>query len=52
MSSIVFIVNDDPHGSERPYNALRLAGVLVGKENTQGPSPADKVIVFRSYFAA
>ena len=52
MSSTVFIVNDDPHGSERPYDALRLAGILVGKENTQGPSPADKVIVFRSYFAA
>lgn len=35
MSSILFIVNDAPYGSERPYNALRLAGSLVGKEHTQ-----------------
>lgn len=35
MPSILFIVNDGPYGSERPYNALRLAGALVGKDDTQ-----------------
>ena len=32
MSSTLFILNDAPYGSERAYNALRLAGVLAGKE--------------------
>lgn len=32
MANILFIVNDAPYGSERPYNALRLAGTLAGKE--------------------
>ncbi len=27
----LFIVNDGPYGSERPYNALRLAGTLTGR---------------------
>lgn len=32
MSTILFILNDAPYGSERSYNALRLAGALAGKE--------------------
>lgn len=28
----LFIVNDAPYGSERPYNALRLAAALAGRE--------------------
>lgn len=32
MSSTLFILNDAPYGSERAYNALRLAGALAGKE--------------------
>lgn len=28
----LFIVNDAPYGSERPYNALRLALTLVRRE--------------------
>jgi sulfur relay (sulfurtransferase) complex TusBCD TusD component (DsrE family) len=28
MSRALFIVNDAPYGSERPYNALRLANAL------------------------
>jgi uncharacterized protein involved in oxidation of intracellular sulfur len=28
MSKTLFILNDPPYGSERPYNALRLAGSL------------------------
>lgn len=35
MTSILFIINDAPYGSERPYNALRLAGALVGREDQQ-----------------
>ncbi|CAG0993947.1 Protein YchN [Burkholderiales bacterium] len=32
MSKTLFILNDAPYGSERSYNALRLAGALAGKE--------------------
>lgn len=35
MSSILFVVNDAPYGSERAYNALRLAGALIAKEGIQ-----------------
>jgi uncharacterized protein involved in oxidation of intracellular sulfur len=35
MSSTLFILNDAPYGNERAYNALRLAGAIVGKENQQ-----------------
>lgn len=34
MSSLLFIINDAPYGSERAYNALRLAGNLAGRDNT------------------
>ena len=32
MASTLFILNDAPYGSERDYNALRLAGALASKE--------------------
>lgn len=32
MSTTLFILNDAPYGNERPYNALRLARSLAGKE--------------------
>ena len=35
MSSTLFILNDAPYGSERSYNALRLAGALAGKSEQQ-----------------
>lgn len=33
MGSILFILNEAPYGSERAYNALRLAGALSAKED-------------------
>lgn len=35
MASTLFIVNDGPYGSERPYNALRLAGALSARDGQQ-----------------
>ena len=35
MSTTLFILNDAPYGSERVYNALRLAGALAGREGEQ-----------------
>ena len=32
MSTTLFILNDAPYGGERPYNALRLANALAGRE--------------------
>ncbi|HQY28764.1 MAG TPA: DsrE family protein [Burkholderiaceae bacterium] len=32
MGSTLFIVNEAPYGSERAYNALRLAGTLAARE--------------------
>ena len=32
---VLVIVNDQPYGSERPYNALRLANALSKREQTQ-----------------
>ena len=32
--NILAIVNDQPYGSERPYNALRLAGALAKRDET------------------
>lgn len=32
---ILLVVNDQPYGSERPYNALRLAGALVKREDVE-----------------
>lgn len=31
MVSILFVLNDAPHGNERAYNALRLAGALCAR---------------------
>ena len=32
---ILLIVNDQPYGSERPYNALRLAGALAKRNDVE-----------------
>ena len=32
---ILVIVNDQPYGSERPYNALRLAGALAKRDDVE-----------------
>lgn len=32
MANILFIINDAPYGSERPYNGFRLAGTLAGRD--------------------
>jgi uncharacterized protein involved in oxidation of intracellular sulfur len=39
MSKTLFILNDPPYGTERSYNALRLAGSLVRR-------PGEEVKVF------
>jgi uncharacterized protein involved in oxidation of intracellular sulfur len=35
MASNLFILNEAPYGSERAYNALRLAGTLAAREGQQ-----------------
>lgn len=35
MTHTLFILNDAPYGTERAYNALRLAGALAGKQDQQ-----------------
>ena len=35
MSKLLFILNDPPYGTERSYNALRLAGSLAKREGEQ-----------------
>lgn len=35
MKTILFILNEAPYGSERAYNALRLAGALTGIDDQQ-----------------
>ena len=35
MSSMLFVLNDPPYGTERSYNGLRLAGSLARKEGDQ-----------------
>ncbi len=32
MSNLLFILNDPPYGTERSYNALRLAGSLAKRK--------------------
>jgi len=32
---LLVVLNDQPYGSERPYNALRLAGALVRRDGVQ-----------------
>ena len=34
--NVLVIVNDQPYGSERPYNALRLAGALSKRDDAFG----------------
>lgn len=33
--TVLVVVNDAPYGSERTYNALRLAGALAKREDTE-----------------
>lgn len=33
--NVLLVVNDQPYGSERPYNALRLASVLSKREGVE-----------------
>ncbi len=35
MARTLFILNDPPYGTERAYNALRLAGSLSARENEE-----------------
>lgn len=35
MEKILFILNDPPYGSERSYNALRLAGTLAKRPGAE-----------------
>ena len=35
MSNTLFILNEAPYGSERSYNALRLAGALAKRDDEQ-----------------
>lgn len=35
MSKTVFILNDAPYGSERSYNALRLAGSIANRDGEE-----------------
>ncbi len=35
MAKTLFILNDAPYGSERSYNALRLAGALAKREGEE-----------------
>jgi hypothetical protein len=35
MNSTLFILNEAPYGSERSYNALRLAGALGAREGQE-----------------
>ena len=35
MAKTLFILNDPPYGTERSYNALRLAGALSKRENEE-----------------
>jgi uncharacterized protein involved in oxidation of intracellular sulfur len=33
--NVLFVVNDQPYGSERPYNALRLASALSKRDHVE-----------------
>ena len=33
--NVLVVINDQPYGSERPYNALRLAGALSKREEVE-----------------
>lgn len=35
MSNLLFILNDPPYGTERSYNALRLAGSVAKRDGEQ-----------------
>ena len=44
MARNLFILNDRPYGTERSYNALRLAGAL--EQLTDWTTWAEKTLVF------
>ena len=48
MAKTLFILNDPPYGTERSYNALRLAGSLSKREGEQVKwvQWADRTLVF------
>ena len=33
--NVLIVINDGPYGSERPYNALRIAAALSGREDVE-----------------
>jgi uncharacterized protein involved in oxidation of intracellular sulfur len=35
LMKLLIVVNDQPYGSERPYNALRLAGALSKRQDVE-----------------
>lgn len=35
MTTTLFVLNEAPYGSERAYNALRLAGTLAGRDGQE-----------------
>ena len=35
MTEYLFVINDGPYGSERPYNALRMAMNVAKREGTR-----------------
>ena len=35
MGTVLFILNEAPYGSERTYNALRLAGTIASRDEAQ-----------------
>jgi sulfur relay (sulfurtransferase) DsrF/TusC family protein len=45
LTSVLFVLNDGPHGSERSYNALRHATAVV-KQYGAEVAETDKVIVY------
>jgi len=43
----LFIINEPPYGTERVYNALRVAHALIKREpSAQVIAEADKIMVF------
>ena len=43
MASTLFILNEAPYGSERAYDALRLAGAMAGRDGQQVPEGCHNV---------
>ena len=45
MAKNLFILNDGPYGTERSYNALRLAGALAKREGEEVRPPGGPFIL-------